>query len=273
MSGHSKWASIKRSKAANDAKRGKIFTRIGHEIAIAVGEGGPDPDANFNLRVVLDKARGANMPKSNIERAIKRGSGELKGTADLVESLYQGYGPHGTAIMVHVLSDNKNRAVSGVRHGFSRHGGNLGSEGCVAWMFSRKGYVAVDPGDQDPEGIALLAIDAGAEDVETGGGIVEVYTRVEDFKGVQEVLSEYGASREATASEGDATPFRIVSAQLSWIPQTTMELGERETLQTMKLLESLEDLDDVQEVFSNLDISDDVIAKYEAARSLSRDAA
>lgn len=249
MSGHSKWATIKRSKAANDAKRGRIFTKIGHEIVIAVRQGGPDPGANFRLRLVLEKAKRANMPKDNIGRAIKRGSGELTGGASLAEHLYEGYGPHGTAIMVQALTDNKNRAVADIRHTFSRCGGNLGSEGCVAWMFSQKGYMAIRPGEHDPEEIALVAIDAGADDVEIDDEMVEVYTRLEDFRVVQDALS--------------AAPFEIVNAQLSRIPQSTISLGDKETIQTMKLLEALEELEDVEEVFSNLDIRDEVIAKYE----------
>jgi len=251
MSGHSKWATIKRAKAANDAKRGKLFTKIGHEIMVAVRQGGPDPEANFRLRMALEKAKRANMPKDNIERAIKRGAGETGEGADLIECIYEGYGPHGTAIMVQALTDNRNRTVSEVRHTFARYGGNLGAEGCVAWMFSRKGYIAINPRDEDPEEVALAAIDAGAEDVEISDDLVEVYTQVEDFKAVQEAL--------------EAASYEIVSAQLSWIPQSTMSLGEKETLQTMKLLEALEELDDVQEVYSNLDIQDEMIAKYEEA--------
>ena len=250
MSGHSKWATIKRAKGANDARRGQLFTKIGHEIVVAVRDGGPDPDTNFRLRLALDKAKRANMPRENIERAIKRGSGELKGDRALTECTYEGYGPHGIAILIHALSDNRNRAVSDIRRVLSRHGGNLGSDGCVSWLFSRKGYIAVETGDQDPEEVALVAIDAGAEDVETGEGIVEVYTRVEDFKAVQEGLS--------------AASFEAARAQLSWLPQTTMSLDEDKTVKTMKLLEALEELDDVQEVFSNLEIADEVIAKYEA---------
>ncbi|NLD74796.1 MAG: YebC/PmpR family DNA-binding transcriptional regulator, partial [Chloroflexi bacterium] len=139
MSGHSKWATIRRSKGANDAKRGQLFTKLGHELAVAAREGGGDPEANFRLRLVLDKARQANMPRDNIERAIKRGTGELKGQAELEEAIYEGYGPGGTALMVQVVTDNRNRTVSDVRHVFSRHGGNLGSDGSVAWMFQRKG--------------------------------------------------------------------------------------------------------------------------------------
>lgn len=250
MSGHSKWATIKRSKSANDAKRGQLFTRIGREILIAVREGGPDPEANFRLRLIMDKARRANMPKDNIERAIKRGSGEGGEGAELTDSIYEGYGPSGTAIMVHVLTDNRNRTVSEVRHTFARHGGNLGSDGCVAWMFARKGYITVKPEDADPEEIALVAIDAGAEDVEIEEELVGIYTQVTDFKAVQEALSGAG--------------YQIEDAQLSWIPQSNMSLDEKDTLKTMKLIEALEDLEDVQDVFSNLDIQEEMIAKFES---------
>lgn len=251
MSGHSKWATIRRTKSANDAKRGKLFTKLGHEIAVAAREGGPDPEANFRLRLVLEKARQANMPKDNIERAIKRGTGASDEGGQLEEIIYEGYGPHGVAIIVQVLTDNRNRAVSEVRRVFSRHGGNLGSDGCVAWMFTRKGSILLNAADQDPEEIALLAMDTDAEDVEIGEDSVEVYTAVEDFKKVLDALQE--ASLE------------ITNSGLSWIPQTTVSLGEKETFQVMKLLEALEELDDVQEVFSNLDMSDEMIAKYEAA--------
>lgn len=251
MSGHSKWATIRRTKSANDAKRGKLFTKLGHEIAIAAREGGPDPEANFRLRLVLEKARQANMPKDNIERAIKRGTGASDEGSQLEEIIYEGYGPHGIAIIVQVLTDNRNRAVSEVRRAFSRHGGNLGSDGCVAWMFSRKGSILVSTADQDPEEVALMAMDTDAEDVEIGEDSVEVYTAVEDFKKVLDALQE--ASLE------------ITNSGLSWIPQTTVSLEEKETFQVMKLIEALEELDDVQEVFSNLDMSDEMIAKYEAA--------
>ena len=216
MSGHSKWATIKRAKGANDAKRGQLFTKIGHELVIAVKEGGADPEGNFRLRLILDKARQANMPKENVERAIKRGSGELKGEEIFEEKLYEGYGPHGTAIMVRTLSSNKNRTVAEVRHTLSRHGGNLGSDGCVAWMFSRKGYILVNLGDADADEVSLTAIDAGAEDVETSDGTLEVYAQVEDFKNVEEALRGAGVE--------------IESAEISWIPQSRMSLDEKENL-------------------------------------------
>lgn len=249
MSGHSKWATIKRSKGAADAKRGQLFTKLGHEIAVAAREGGSDPDANFRLRMVLEKARQAAMPKENIERAIKRGAGELKGEGELEEVLYEGYGPSGIAILVEALTDNRNRAVSEIRHAFSRLGGNMAAAGSVAWMFTHKGYLALDPQDQDPEEVALAAIDAGAEDFEIGDGVVEVYTEMSDFKAVQNALLD--------------AKFKIENAQLSWVPQSTTSLEEKDAMKVLKLLETLEDLDDVQAVYSNLDMPDELIAKYE----------
>jgi YebC/PmpR family DNA-binding regulatory protein len=249
MSGHSKWATIRRSKGAADAKRGQLFTKIGHEIVVAAREGGSDPEANFRLRIVLDKARQANMPKENIERAIKRGAGGAAAGEELQEAIYEGYGPHGTAVIVETLSDNRNRTVSEVRRGFSRHGGNLGSDGCVAWMFSRKGYMAIEPGDADPDEIALAAIDAGAEDVQTSKELVEIYTHQKDFKAVQEEISQH---------------YTLSSSELTWMPQSTMSLAEKDTFQTMKLIEALEELEDVQHVYSNLEITDEMAAKYEA---------
>ncbi len=249
MSGHSKWATIKRSKGAADAKRGQLFTKIGHEIVVAARESGPDPEANFRLRLVLEKAHQANMPKENIERAIKRGSGAAGSGAELIEALYEGYGPNGTAFIVETLSDNKNRTVSDVRRGFSRHGGNLGADGSVAWMFSRKGYIEIDPGDEDADEIALVAIDAGAEDVETGKDVVSIYTNQRDFKTVQEAL---------------AAKYTIGTAEMVWVPQSTMTLDDKDAIQTMKLIDALEELEDVQHVYTNLDITDDLAAKYEA---------
>ena len=248
MSGHSKWATIKRSKGVADTKRGAVFTKIGHEIAIAAREGGPDPDSNFRLRLVLDKARQANMPKENVERAIARGSGELKGSEALQESIFEGYGPGGSAIMLATLSDNRNRTVSEVRRAFERHGGNLGSDGCVAWMFSRKGQITIDAGDKDPDEVALIAIDAGAQDVDVEDSTIQVYTDPKDLKGVQEAL---------------ASSYEIVESQLAWVPQTIMPLSEKDVIQTLKLVDALDELDDVTQVFNNVEITDEALAKYE----------
>ena len=250
MSGHSKWSTIKRKKGAADAKRGQLFTRLGREITIAAREGGGDIDANFRLRLAVDKARQANMPKENIERAIQRGVGGGREGVALESVIYEGYGPGGTAFMVEVLTDNRNRAVAEVRRAFSRHGGNLGETGCVGWMFERKGLLTIDATGQDAEAIALAAIDAGAEDVKVEDNIVEVYAMVEDFQSVREALS-----RE----------FPVEDAELSWVPKTLFQPDQKLTVQNMRLIESLEELDDVQSVHSNLDISDAALTEFEAA--------
>ncbi|MGI6368217.1 MAG: YebC/PmpR family DNA-binding transcriptional regulator [Anaerolineae bacterium] len=250
MSGHSKWASIKRQKGVNDAKRGQLFTKLGREIAIASREGGPDPEMNFRLRLVLDKAKQANMPKENIDRAIRRGAGDGDDGAQMEEQIYEGYGPHGTAIILEAVTDNRNRTVSEVRHAFSRYGGNLGSDGSVAWMFSHKGVITVAPGKNDPDEVALVAIDAGAEDVELEDDGITVYTERSDFRAVQEALMELGCE--------------VSDAQLSWIPQSQVTLADNEAMTILKLMEALEDLDDVQEVYSNLDMNDELLAKLES---------
>ncbi len=249
MSGHSKWASIKRQKGANDAKRGQLFTKLGREIVVATREGGPDPESNVRLRLALDKAKQANMPKENVERAIKRGSGESVDGSQVEEYTYEGYGPHGTAMLVQALTDNRNRTVSEVRHVFSRYGGNLGADGCVAWMFSRKGVISVEVGDADPDEAALVAIDAGADDVEVGSETVEVYTEMTDFRAVRDALEEYG--------------FNLLDAQLSWLPQSQLTLSIKDAMTNLKLIEALEDLDDVQQVHTNLEMSDEVLTTFE----------
>lgn len=249
MSGHSHWATIKRSKGAADAKRGQLFTKLGREIEIAARDGGGDPAANFRLRLAIDKAKQAQMPKENIERAILRGTGQLKGEA-IEEINYEGYGPQGSALIVEVVTSNRNRAASEVRRVFSRHGGNLGATGSVAWMFERKGYISILPRDGDAEELALMAIDAGAEDVKVDDDLVEVFTRVEDLKKIKE------------AFEVRKIPFE--SAQLSWVPKSMARLDEKATIQNMRLIDALEELDDVQQVYSNLEISDEVMAAYEA---------
>jgi len=247
MSGHSKWATIKRQKGVADARRGQLFTKLGREISIAAREGGPDPDANFRLRLVIEKAKEANMPKDNIERAIQRGAGLTKGET-LEEIIYEGYGPDGTALLVSALTDNRNRSVAEVRRVFTRHGGNLGENGCVAWLFDRKGYLTLEVGDGDPEELALMAIDAGAEDVREDSDTVEVYTAPQDLQKVREALAEANV--------------QISSAELVWVPKTTMQLDDKSTLQNMSLIEDLEELEDVLNVYSNLDISDALMAKY-----------
>ena len=247
MSGHSKWSTIKRKKGATDAKRGKLFTKLGREVVLAAREGG-DPAINFKLRLAVDKAKAANMPKDNIERAIRRGTGAEKG-AELEEVNYEGYGPHGVALLVQVLTDNRNRAVSEIRRAFNRHGGSLGESGCVAWLFESKGYITISPNDYDPEELALMAIDAGADDVTVASDLVEVSTLASDFQSVKEELE----SNEITLN----------SAEISMIPKSLTELDEKDTIKAMILIDALEELEDVQQVYSNLDITDEAMAKYD----------
>jgi YebC/PmpR family DNA-binding regulatory protein len=250
MSGHSKWSTIKRKKAATDAKRGKLFTKMGRELAIAAREGGPDPDVNIRLRLIMDKAKAANMPKDNIERAIRRGAGLEKGAA-LEEVVYEGYGAQGVALLVQVLTDNRNRAVADVRREFNRHGGSLGESGCVAWQFDTKGYITVEAGVADPDVVFELAVEAGADDVELGEDLIEVFTAPVGLHVVRDALS--------------AQDVPINSAELSKIPKMTVSLDEKGTLSNMNLIDALEELDDVQQVYSNLEISDEVMTAYEAA--------
>jgi YebC/PmpR family DNA-binding regulatory protein len=245
MSGHSKWSTIKRKKGAEDAKRGKIFTRIAREITVAARDGGGDPDTNPALRLAIEKARAANMPKDNIERAVKRGTGELEG-GQLEEVFYEGYAPHGVALLVKCLTDNRNRTLADVRRIFNRSGGNLAEAGAVAWMFDTKGYIAVARDDMDPDDIFMMAVDAGAEDVEISDDFVEIYTEPGDLHVVRDSLAGSGLSVE--------------DAELSQVPKTLMTVAEKETLQLMTMIEHLEELDDVQQVYSNLDISEEILA-------------
>jgi YebC/PmpR family DNA-binding regulatory protein len=251
MSGHSKWANIKRRKSVVDAKRGKIFTKIAREIESAARQGGPDPDANIRLRLILDKARAANMPKDNIQRAINRGAGLEKGQ-EFEEVMYEGYAPHGIAVMVEVLTDNRNRSVAEIRHVFSRGGGSMANAGAVAWQFDRKGQIIVKTEGLDEEDLFLLAVDAGAEDVEwNDDGTAEIVTEATALAAVRDALSENG--------------IEIESAELTMVPQSEIELPLAEATKVMNLLETLEDLDDVQKVHSNLAISDELMAQLEAA--------
>jgi len=249
MSGHSKWSTIKRKKGAADAKRGALFTKLAREIQIAAREGA-DPEMNFKLRLVIDKARSDNMPKDNIERAIRRGAGLEKGEA-LEEVMYEGYGPHGVAVLTHVVTDNRNRAVAELRHLFSRVGGSLGEQGCVAWQFESKGYITIEPENVDPMDLFEWAVEAGADDVELSDELVEVFTAVENFKTVQDSLSERGVSLE--------------TAEISWIPSNTIALEPKQAFQNMTLINCLEELDDVTHVYSTLDMTDEIIAAFEAA--------
>jgi YebC/PmpR family DNA-binding regulatory protein len=248
MSGHSKWSQIKRQKGVVDAKRGQVFTKLAREIIIAVREGGSNPEANFRLRLAVQKARDSNMPLDNIDRAIKRGSGQAEG-ASLVEMVLEGYGPNGVAILVSALSDNRNRTLQEVRNIFTRNGGNLGESGCVAWLFDNRGVIAVDAGEQDAEALALEAIDAGAEDVKVENNYIEIYTRPEELEKVREALKQ--------------KDIPIASAELSRVPKTVIQLEEKSALQTLRLLDKLEELDEVQSVSSNADFPDTILEKYQ----------
>ncbi|MHB0869643.1 MAG: YebC/PmpR family DNA-binding transcriptional regulator [Chloroflexota bacterium] len=247
MSGHSKWAQIKRQKGANDNKRGALFTKLGREITIAARDGGGDPNANFRLRLAVQRARESNMPMENIERAIKRGTGGGEGAA-LEEITYEGYGAGGAAIMVEAMTDNRNRAAAEVRAAFTRHGGALGETGCVSWLFDSRGVISIEAGKQDPDELALMAIDAGAEDVKVEDGSVEVYTDPSDLETVRLAL--------------ESRKLSITNAEVSMIPKTTMELDPKGTITVMKLMERLEDLDDVQRVYSNIEVSEEALAEY-----------
>jgi len=248
VSGHSKWAQIKRQKGVADVKRGQVFTKLGREIAVAVREGGPSPDANPRLRLAVDRARAANMAIDTIDRAIKRAAGGGEGQS-LDQITYEGYGPGGAAILVEVLTDNRNRAVAEVRSVFTRAGGNLGEVGCVAWMFDHRGVLTIEADGKDTDEISLLAIDAGAEDVRVDGDVVEVVTAPEDLESARATLAEQGAN--------------VTAVELAMVPKTQIPIEAKDAAQTLRLMERLEDLDDVQKVYTNIEISEEALAEYE----------
>ena len=233
MSGHSKWASIKHKKAAVDAKRGKAFTRLIKEITVAARLGGADPDANPRLRTAISTAKDTNMPQDNIQRAIKKGTGELAGIS-YEEAIYEGYGPGGVAILLNTLTDNRNRTTSELRFIFSKHAGNMGESGCVAWMFEKKGLILVNEEKLEEDELMMMALEAGAEDVKYAGSSYEVTTSIEDFETVKEALAVDGVEVEM--------------ASVTMIPQTTVNLEGKQAQQMLRLTEALEDHDDVQHV-------------------------
>ena len=246
MAGHSKWANIQHRKGAQDKKRGKLFTKLIREITVAARMGGSDLNANPRLRLAVDKAKGQSMPKDNIERAIKRGAGELDG-ADYVEIRYEGYGPGGVAVMVDCLTDNRNRTVAAVRHAFSKYGGNLGADGSVNYLFNNVGQLLYAPGS-DEEAVMEAAIEAGAEDVVVDDDqSIEVLTEPEEFESVRDRMIAAGYEPE--------------NAELTMRASTTAELEAKEAASMVKLLEVLEDIDDVQDVYSNAEIADDILAQ------------
>lgn len=250
MAGHSKWANIKHKKAREDAKRGKLFTKLSREIAVAAREGGGDPEYNFTLRLAIDRAKAANMPNDNIERAIKRGTGELEG-GEFEEIVYEAYGPNGIAMLIHVVTDNRNRTVADMRKVFNRKGGNLGESGSVKWQFDRKGRIVIETDGADPEELALLAIDAGAEDFEFDDNLLSIYTVPSELEAIRNQLDDDGVE--------------ISDAELTMVPKTMIQLGQDQTLRGLRLMDALDDLDDVQQVYTNLDISDEVAADFEVA--------
>ena len=246
MSGHSKWSTIKRKKGAADAKRGKIFTKLIREISTAASIGGADVDSNPRLRLVVDKAKSANMPKDNISRAIQKGVGG--GDAErFEESIFEGYGPGGVAVLMETLSDNRNRTVGDVRHAFVKHGGNLGANGCVAYLFEKKGLITFDREGVDADALLEAALDAGAEDIVDGEDAIEVVTTPGEFTAVRDALA--------------TVDFVSQSAEISMEPSSTVVLRDGEAEAMLRLMDALEDLDDVQNVYANFEISDEEISK------------
>lgn len=248
MSGHSKWSTIKHSKAVTDARRGQLFTKLAKEIIAAARQGGGDPDMNLRLRMAVQKAKDNNVPSGNIERAIKKGTGDGSGQDQIVEVVYEGYGPGGTAILLQALTDNRNRTVSDVRSTFTKTGGSLAQAGAVAWQFEQKGVVVVDVGPDEAEALELAAIDAGAGDFETFDSTLHVYSVPESLEEVRKILAEQGGS--------------IRSSELSMVPKNTVALDEKTAMRTLRLLDRLEELDDIQRVFSNADFPDAALAEY-----------
>jgi YebC/PmpR family DNA-binding regulatory protein len=250
MSGHSKWSTIKHKKAAKDAKRGKLFTKFIKEITVAARMGGGDINANPRLRTAVNVARQNSMPSDNIERAIKKGTGELEGV-QYEEIQYEGYGPGGAAILVMAMTDNRNRTVSEIRRLFAKHDGNMGESGCVAWMFKKRGVIMVDKANADEERLMEVALEAGADDVTEDGDAFQVTAEPDRFERVREAIEKAGIA--------------VASAEVAMAPQNTVSLVGSAAERTLKLLEELEDHDDVQEVASNLDISQEELEKLSAA--------
>jgi YebC/PmpR family DNA-binding regulatory protein len=244
LSGHSKWHNIRLRKGKQDAERGKAFTKVSREIIVAVKQGGPNPDANNRLRLALQKAREASMPADTIKRAIQRGSGEGDG-AVYEEISYEGYGPGGTAVMVHCLTDNRNRTVAEIRHSFTKNGGALGEFGCVSWNFDTKGLILIPRDGMDEDAVMLAALEAGAEDVRSDEDTYEVICAPEDLSQVRDAFEEAGIA--------------FSSAEVTMIPRSTVKLEGKEAHQMLRLMEMLEDLDDVQHVYANFDIPDEVL--------------
>ena len=249
MSGHSHWATIKRQKGASDAKRGQLFTKLAREITVAARQGGNNPDMNVRLRLAVLKGRENNMPLDNIERAIKRGAGGADAGQDsLDETTYEGYGPGGVAIMLHALTDNRNRITPEIRSTFSKGGGSLGEMGCVSWNFEQRGVITSETENESGEEVALASIDAGAEDFQLDGTYLEIYASPEHFDQLRVVIEHLGA--------------KVLSAEISMVPKSTVLLDNKSAQQTLKLLDQLEDLDDVQKVYTNADFPIEALDQY-----------
>lgn len=248
MSGHSKWSTIKHAKAITDARRGKLFTKLTREIIIAARQGGGDPDMNIRLRMAIQKAKDNNMPNDNIDRAVKRGTGESGDQDQMAEFTYEGYGPGGIAIMLQTLTDNRNRTVSDIRSTLTKAGGNLAQSGAVAWQFEQKGVVVVTAPEDEADELALVAIDAGADDFESFDDTLQIFTAPNRLEEIRGALTDTQAS--------------IVSSELSMIPSNTISLDAKSATQTLRLLDQLEELDDVQKVYSNADFPDEVLDQY-----------
>jgi len=244
MSGHNKWSSIKHKKGAADAKRGKVFTKLIKEITVAARSGGGDPDANPRLRSAILAAKSENMPKDNSERAVKKGTGELDGVT-YEEANYEGYGPGGAAVLIESLTDNKNRAVADIRYIFNKAGGNMGENGCVSWMFDKKGYLEFEKSAVEEELLMETALEAGAEDVREVDDSFEVITAPQDFEAIK------------TAIDEKKIPY--IGAEITMLPQTTVNLAGKEAEQMIRLMDNLEDCDDVQKVYTNADIPEDLV--------------
>ncbi len=248
MSGHSKWHSIRHKKAKVDAQRGKMFTRLIKELTVAARMGGGDPESNARLRTAMATAKAANMPADNIDRAVKKGTGELPGVT-YEEITYEGYGPAGVAIMIDTMTDNKNRTVAEIRHMIGKHGGNLGANGCVSWMFHTKGIITVDAEGVDEDKLMEIAIDAGAEDFSNEDGVFQITT---DLAGFEEV-------RSTIEAEG----IDMARAELSKIPENTVEISEKDAAKVIRLMDALENQDDVQNIYANFDIPEEILEALE----------
>ncbi len=251
MSGHSKWSTIKRKKAVTDARRGAIFTRLAREITMATREGGGDPETNFTLRLAIDRAKNGNMPKENIERAIKRGTGEDKDGVNYEQIMYEGYAAHGVALMIEVVTDNRNRTVADLRHELTKSGGNLADAGAVSWQFRRAAYFYIPIEGTDQEKVFELAVEAGADDVVIGEEEIEIFAPVEVFKKISDQFDDAG--------------IKPSEASLRMMPNTLLGIDGEQTVKVMRVIEAIEDLDDVQNVYSNLEVTEEAVSILETA--------